>query len=216
MNKRTKTLTTIAMFSAIAYVVMVVGRIPLVLFLKYDPKDIIITIAGFIYGPFTSFLISFFVSVAEMFTVSDTGFIGVIMNVIGSSAFACTAAYIYKKKHTISGAIIGLIVGCITMTIVMILWNYLATPIYMGIPRESVIPLLASAILPFNLIKGSINVALTMILYKPIVNALRKSNLIAISNSNPKGSTYHISILLICLLVLITCIFFVLVMKGIV
>ena len=31
------------MLAAIAYVVVVVGRIPVVLFLKYDPKDIIIT-----------------------------------------------------------------------------------------------------------------------------------------------------------------------------
>ena len=43
MNNNTKKITTTAMLAAIAYVVVAVGRIPVVLFLKYDPKDIIIT-----------------------------------------------------------------------------------------------------------------------------------------------------------------------------
>ena len=74
MYSKTKKLTTISMLAAISYVVMVFGRIPMVLFLKYDPKDVIITIGGFIYGPMTSAIISLCVSFIEMFTVSDTGF----------------------------------------------------------------------------------------------------------------------------------------------
>ena len=54
MDNNTKKITTTAMLSAIAYVVVVVGRIPVVLFLKYDPKDIIITLGGLIWGPMTS------------------------------------------------------------------------------------------------------------------------------------------------------------------
>lgn len=42
MNTKTKKITTIGMLSALAYAVVVVGRVPLVLFLKYDPKDIVI------------------------------------------------------------------------------------------------------------------------------------------------------------------------------
>ena len=40
MNTKTRKLTLIAMFCAIAYVVMVIARIPVVLFLKYEPKEI--------------------------------------------------------------------------------------------------------------------------------------------------------------------------------
>src|SRR5690554_3807038 len=109
MKTQTKKMTTIAMLCAIAYVVMVVGRVPVVLFLKYDPKDIIITIGGFIYGPFTALIISAIVSFLEMFTVSDTGIIGAVMNMLSSCTFACTASYIYKKKHTLMGAVYGLI-----------------------------------------------------------------------------------------------------------
>ena len=122
-DSKTKKLTMIGMLCAIAYAVMVVGRVPIVLFLKYDPKDVIITIGGFIFGPFTSFTISFIVSLIEMFTVSDTGFIGCVMNILSSCSFACLAAYIYKKKHTLSGAVIGLFCGLAFMTVVMLLWN---------------------------------------------------------------------------------------------
>ena len=77
MQTRTKKLTVLAMLSALAYIVMVIGRIPVVMFLKYDPKDVIITIGGFLYGPMAAFAMSTVVSFAEMVTVSNTGLIGV-------------------------------------------------------------------------------------------------------------------------------------------
>ena len=39
MNSKTKKITTIGMLCAITYVIMAVGRIPVILFLKYDPSD---------------------------------------------------------------------------------------------------------------------------------------------------------------------------------
>ena len=50
MNSKTKRVTTIGMLCAITYVTMVVGRIPIILFLKYDPSDVIVTLGGFILG----------------------------------------------------------------------------------------------------------------------------------------------------------------------
>lgn len=214
MNANTKKITTIAMLCTIAYLVMVIGRIPVVLFLKYDPKDVIITIGGFIYGPFIAFIISVIVSFVEMLTVSSTGFIGVAMNILSSSAFACTAAFIYKKKHTLSGAVYGLLTGLLLTTAVMLLWNYYLTPIYMGYPREAVAQLLIPAFLPFNLIKGALNGAFTLLLYKPLVNSLRKSNFLPADESNTK--TRKIGIILISILVVITCIFLVLIMREII
>ena len=64
-----KKLITMAMLIALAYLFMVVGRIaivPAVGFLKYDPKDIIITIGGFIYGPLAAFIISALVVVVAL------------------------------------------------------------------------------------------------------------------------------------------------------
>lgn len=176
----------IAMLCSITYVVMVVGRIPVVLFLKYDPKDVIIIIGGFLFGPLTSFTISVIVSLIEMFTVSETGIIGCIMNILSSCSFACIAALIYKKNHTRRGAVTGLLVGCLTMTVIMLAWNYVMAPIYMGYPREAVAELLLPAFLPFNLLKGGLNMAITLLIYKPVAKALRKAGLIEISGCQVK------------------------------
>ncbi|MCX4300233.1 MAG: ECF transporter S component [Lachnospiraceae bacterium] len=104
MNSKTKKLTTVGMLCAFAYVATVIGRVPLVLFLKYDPKDIIIAISGLIFGPLTSFSVALIVSLVEMFTISENGILGFLMNVISSCSFACTAAFIYRKKTQTIGS----------------------------------------------------------------------------------------------------------------
>ena len=164
MNRKTKKLTTVAMLCAITYVVMAVGRIPIVLFLKYDPSDVIVTLGGFIWGPMTSCIVSVVVAVIEMITVSGTGILGCIMNIVQTLSFACTAAVIYKKKHTLSGAVIGLVSGWIISVFVMLLWNYLVTPLYMGYSREVVAEMLLPVFLPFNLLKGGLNASITFLL----------------------------------------------------
>lgn len=214
MNNKAKKFTTIGMLCALAYVATLIGRVPLVLFLKYDPKDIIIAISGLIFGPLTSFYVTLIVSLVEMFTISENGILGFLMNVISSCSFACTATFIYKKKHKISGAVVGLFCGWGCMVSVMLLWNYLITPIYMGYPREAVVELLIPAFLPFNLIKGGLNAAITMILYKPIVTALRRSHLIETDQIKPKVKL-NVGLILIALLILTTCTLLLLSIKGV-
>lgn len=214
MKSKTKQITTIGMFCALAYVVTTVGRIPLVLFLKYDPKDIIIVISGLIFGPLTSFTVALIVSFVEMFTISENGILGFIMNVISSCSFACTASFIYKKKHTLLGAVIGLLCGWGCMVSVMLLWNYMITPIYMGYPREAIVELLIPAFLPFNLIKGGLNAALTMLLSKPITTALRHSRLLETEPATTKARI-NVGVLLVTLLIIVTCVLFILSFNGV-
>ncbi len=214
MYSKTRKLTTVGMLCALAYVVMVVGRVPIVLFLKYDPKDVIIAIGGLIFGPLTSFSVAFIVAVVEMFTVSESGVLGFIMNVISSCSFACTAAFIYKRRHKLSGAIIGLLCGWGCMVTIMLLWNYFIAPIYMGYPREVVVKLLIPAFLPFNLIKGGLNAAITILLYKPIVTALRHSHLLGVEASSAKPSI-NTGVVLVSLLIIATCVLFILSFNGV-
>ena len=47
-----------AVLCALAYVVMLVIKIPMVEFLSYEPKDIVITIGGFMFGPLSAVIIS--------------------------------------------------------------------------------------------------------------------------------------------------------------
>lgn len=212
---KTKKLTTIGMLCALAYAAVVVGRIPLVLFLKYDPKDVVIVIGGLIFGPLASFVITMIVSVVQMFTISGTGILGCIMNIISSCSFACTAAFIYKRKHKLSGAVFGLFCGWGCQIIVMMFWNYLIAPIYMGYPREDIIALLLPVFLPFNLIKGGLNAAITMLLYKPVVTVLRRSNFME-SGQDPGKMRINIGVILVALLMLITCVLWILSLNGII
>jgi len=216
-DERTKKMVTLGMMAALAYIVMVLIRIPVVMFLKYEPKDVIIAIGGFIYGPIAAFLVSLVVSFVEMFTVSDTGWIGAAMNLLSTCSFACVAAAVYRKNHTLKGAVIGLLAGIVSMVAVMLLWNYFLTPIYLGYPREAVAAMLPTVFLPFNLLKGGLNAAITMLLYKPVVITLRKAHLIPASTGEKAGTGYRqISwgVMLAAAAVLITCIVLVLVISG--
>ena len=232
-NSRTKNMTTMAMLAALAFLVMLVGRIPMVAaapFLKYDPKDVIIIIGGFIFGPFAAFMISLVVSIIEMLTVSETGPIGAIMNLLSTCSFACLASVIYKKKHSIKGAVVGLVSGIALMVVVMLAWNYLLTPIYMGYPREAVAAMLLPVFLPFNLIKGGLNAGITLLIYKPVVMTLRKAGLApkstaaasagnadsAGANSQKQAKKLGAIVTLTAILLLSTCVLFALVLAGII
>lgn len=190
-NSKTKKITTIGLLCAMAMVLNLLVSFPLVpavSFLKFDPKDIIIVIGGFIYGPLTSFVISAICSVLELLFRGGT-ILDVLMNVIASCTFACTAAFIYKKVHTKNGAVLGLIAGTICCTLSMVLWNCIITPIYFGMPREAVVGMLLPGIVPFNLLKCGINAGITLFVYKPIVTALRHSGLVKESESVSTGKS---------------------------
>ncbi len=195
-----KKLTAMAMLAAMAYVTVALVRIPAVLFLKYEPKDVILTIGGFLFGPIASFAVSLAVSLLEMVTISEDGIYGCIMNLVSSCAFACTAALLYRRKHTLGGAIAGLAAGSAAVAGVMVLWNWIITPLYMGIDRKIVEGLLLTTFLPFNLIKAGLNSALTLLLYKPLVTALRRVGLVEKSSGGKKVSMLGVSLLALALL----------------
>lgn len=216
MNVRT--LTSLGMLTAIAYVVMVLSKaLPQVSgFLQLDLKDTVTCIGGFVFGPLAAAIISIVVAVVEMFTVSDTGPIGLIMNVLATCAYCCTAAFVYKKMHTKKGAVIGLTLGIIALTAVMLLWNYLITPIYMVMDRSVVAAMLVPVFLPFNLVKGGLNMALILLLYKPVVTALRRAKLVPESQTVLQNSgKVNAGFVLFSLALLATFVLLALVLMGI-
>ena len=206
-----KQMVMLALLASIAYLVVSLIRIPVVMFLKYEPKDVIITIGGFLFGPMASFVVSLLVSLIEMVTISETGPIGALMNLLSTCCFACTAAYLYKRNRTMIGAIVALVVGSLFMTAAMLLWNWLITPLYMGYPREAVAAMLVPVFLPFNLLKAGLNTAFVLFLYKPLVNALRKTGLVA---SREQTGNAKMGASLLGVLLLATCILLLLVFQG--
>lgn len=189
MKTNTKNLTSASVLCAFAYIVMLISKvIPEVAgFLQLDLKDVIIVSGGFILGPVYALVISFVVSLIELITVSNTGIIGMIMNLVSTAAFCCVASLIYKYFRTFKGAVASLAFGTLALTAVMLLWNYYITPLYMKVERDVVASMLIPVFLPFNLIKGLINSALTLILYSPLVKSLSKAGLIKSYTASKKG-----------------------------
>ena len=227
---------TLGVLSALAYGIMVIGRIPIITVpftLKYDPKDIVFVICGFIYGPLPVFAMSIVVSFIEMITVSENGIIGFAMNVLSTCAFACSAAFVYKKLHSLKGAVIGLIVGWIVMAAAMLLYNYLITPFYLASLslgwsdmkalsetakniRPGVAALLIPVFLPFNLLKCGINAAVAMLVYKPVKAGLTKSKLLPEPPSGNAATKVNIGVMIASAFVLLTGVLIVLVYRGII
>lgn len=214
-NNKTKNMVIIAMLCAIAFVISVFGTsvMPSAPFLKLDFKDAVIVIAGFMFGPLASLGMTVVVAAIELFTISEAGVIGMMMNILSSGAFACTAACIYRKYRNMTGAVIGLVSGIATMTLMMILWNYTMTPIYMGIDRAVVVNMLVPVFLPFNLLKGFINAALALMLYKPLTTVLRKARLMPPSENKGKISVWF-GTLIVSAVIIATCVLIILAMNG--
>lgn len=205
---RAKKITLIAAVAAMAIVLTAIIRFPITSlpFLKYDPKDVILTTAGFIFGPLVAILAAVIEVVVEMVTFSESGPWGALMNIIATLSFSGIAAAIYHRKRTTKGAVLSLVCAVLSLTVVMALWNLVVTPIYTGFPRAEVIKLMP-VIIPFNLIKGGVNAALIILLYKPIKSALAGAGLTEEVHTG-KNATWNIIkmvsfVILLCLVALI-------------
>ncbi|MED9970835.1 MAG: ECF transporter S component [Ruminococcus sp.] len=193
-----KNLATMAILVALAVAADIFLRIPGIGgFLTYEPKDVVLTIGAFIFGPVAGLIMSLVVCFVEMITVSSTGPIGLLMNFLSSGIFVGVASVIYYRKKTMSRAIIGLISAVIAMTAMMLLWNYIVTPLYMGVTREQVLAMFIPLLIPFNLLKASLNAALVLLLYKGVVTALRKSGLVPKRETSDGGNKVTNTILVV-------------------
>ncbi|MBR5174084.1 MAG: tRNA (adenosine(37)-N6)-threonylcarbamoyltransferase complex ATPase subunit type 1 TsaE, partial [Clostridia bacterium] len=165
----TRKLCGMAVLTALAVVLSCTVHIPYfgAAFLEYSPSDVPVLIASFMYGPVWGLVITALVSLIQGLTVSaGSGWIGIAMNFLSTGIFVLSAGLIYKFKHDIKGATIGLVVGFICGVVSMILWNILITPLYMNVPRETVLTMIPTVFLPFNVLKYAGNAAMTFSLYK--------------------------------------------------
>ena len=172
-KKLLQNVVLIAMFSALAFGVSVAIHFP-VSFLTLDFKDAIIAVGGMFIGPVAALLMSLIAALLEFLTISDTGAYGLIMNFVSSAAFSVTAALIYKYRKNFSGAVIALAASVFSMTSVMMIANLIVTPQFTGMPVAAVAEMIPTLLLPFNLIKSSLNAALVALLYKPLSAGLSR------------------------------------------
>lgn len=197
----TKTVTVTGMMCALAILSVLLFRIK-VQFLTFDIKDAVIAMNSLMFGPIYGVLTALAASFIEAFTLSDTGAYGFIMNFLSSGTFALTCGLIYRYKRTFGGAILAVSMSIISVTTVMLLANLFVTPLFMKVDRAVVISMLPTLFLPFNLLKTSINAAITLALYKPLVLGLKRAKLLDIEGRH-EGSLNLKSVLLLIVSVLI-------------
>ena len=176
--KKTKLITTLGLMAALSVLLVTLVHFPIfpaAPFMEYDPADIPIFIATFMFGPTAGLILTVVVSLVQGLTVSaGGGEMGIIMHIVSTGAFAVIAGNIYKRNRNKKGAVIALISGVITMTVIMAFCNILLTPIYMHVERSVVISMLLPVIIPFNLIKAGVNALITMLVYKKISKFINK------------------------------------------
>lgn len=177
MENKTNKLVRIAVLSALSIVLVMLIKFPIIPsapFLEYEPGDVPMLVAAFMYGPMAGLVMTVIVSTIQAFTVSAAaGWVGLVMHVIATGTFVVVSGAIYKRFHTFKGAFAALAAGSASMVLVMIPSNLFFSVRFYGIPYDAVIAMLPTAILPFNLIKSLANSLIVILVYKPLTRFLK-------------------------------------------
>ena len=145
-------------------------------FLLYDPGHVFLLIAAFKFGPQAGILMTLVYAMVFALITGQGGPYGALMNFLSTSAFVLVSSLVYLRRHDRKGAIIGLVLGSITMTVIMIPANLIITPLYLAVNRTIISQLILPAIIPFNLLRGLISSVLTLLIYKKISFLLNKTD----------------------------------------
>ena len=144
-------------------------------YLEYDMADVPILIGTFLFGPWWGLALTAVVSLLQWLLVSPQSlWVGAVMHFFATGSYVLAAGLIYQRKKTRNAAIFGMAIGSILQTLMMIPMNLIFTVHFFGVPREAVLALLPSAIIPFNAIKTVANSILTFLLYKRVAKLLEK------------------------------------------
>lgn len=188
-RSRSRNISYVAMFSALGGVLMML-EIPLFFapgFYKMDLSELPVLMSAFYLGPVAGVITELLkVLLKLLLKGTSTAFVGDFANFVVGCTFVLPAAVIYHHHKTRRTAIIGMAVGTLCMTVFGSLFNALylipkfaelfhlpidqivamGTAVNKGI--TSVPTLVLFAVVPFNLIKGVVDSALTYLLYKRV------------------------------------------------
>lgn len=186
-----------AMFACMSGVLMLI-EIPLFFapgFYKLDLSEMPVLICTFYLGPVAGAATELLkVIVKLLLKGTTTAYVGDFANFVVGCSFVLPASIVYHMNKGKKSALTGMIVGTLIMTVFGSLFNavYLLptfADLY-GMPLDAIIAmgtevnsainsvstLVLFAVVPFNLIKGTIVTLLTMLLYKRISPLLHKGD----------------------------------------
>ena len=186
----TKNLVLMAMFSALAAVLMLWEfPIPFIApnFYEIDLSEIPILVGSFIMGPVSGVIMEAIKIILKLLIKgTSTAYVGDFANFCIGVCLVVPASIIYQKHKTKKNAFIGMLVGTLFMAVAGVVLNYFVMiPFYVkafGMPLEAIIgagakiQLLVTnklsftivCVAPFNIVKGIIVSLVTALIYKHI------------------------------------------------
>jgi riboflavin transporter FmnP len=170
-------LTQMGMLAALAVVLMAFVRIPLVPaapFLEYDMADAPVLIAALLFGTGPALAILLADSVIQAFLFGGNGWVGLLMHFVASGALTVLVGTFYQRRHKFTEAVIGMVLGTLAMTAIMVPMNYIFTVNFFGTPKSVVDAIMLPGIIPFNLIKAGLNSVIASVLFKALTPFINK------------------------------------------
>ena len=186
-QKRTRYLVISAMLSAVSIVLMQFDfSVPFMpSFIKMDLSDLPALIGAYSMGPLYGMIIALVKNLLHLLRTS-TGGIGELSNFLLSALFVLPAGLIYQKKKTRKRAIMGAVLGAVSMAVFSVITNYfIVYPVYTAfMPMETIIAMYQAILpgikdgdllsclvifnMPFTFVKAMLSVVITLLIYKPL------------------------------------------------
>ncbi len=193
-NEKLQWITKVAILSAMASVLMLLEfPLPFVApsFYELDFSEVPVLIGAFALGPVAGVTIEAIKILLNLIiNGSMTGGVGEFSNFVMGVVFVLPAALVYKYKKTKLSALLGLLIGGLSMVVLGCFINaYVMLPLYSQfMPLEAILAQAAAiwpvidntfkfvllCVAPFNLIKAILVSAVTMLLYKRLSPILKR------------------------------------------
>lgn len=190
VSSKTRKITLIGIFSAIASVLMFF-ELPMPFmppFLKVDPSGVPILLSSMLFGPTAAISVTLIKDVIHLLSTT-TGGVGELADFLIMSSFSVVVGLIYSKRSDRKGVLMATLAGTATIAIVGGLANrFLLIPFFSKVmPLEAIFAACAEinpaidglnayiffGAVPFNVIKGLLLTVLTFLLYRKLEGFLK-------------------------------------------
>lgn len=166
----TKLVARVGLLAALSCVVLlVVPRVSLVAaapYLQYDMADVPILLAAFLLGAAPGGWVLLVVSLVQGLLLGENGLVGALMHFCATGSLLLAATQTAKRVPGTKGLVLGLALGVLVWTAVMIPLNLLITVHVFGQPAEVVRAAMLPGIIPFNFLKATLNSLIFFCIYK--------------------------------------------------
>ena len=177
MNKKVLKIAIIGVMSAFAFILyffeVSVGFIlPQAAFLTVDFSDVPAIISTLIFSPIVGTAVELIKNILHfMFIRKDPGISGELANFMAGVSYLIPVYLVVRDKYSLKRLIIGMILGTILSTLMMVPINYFITMEIYGIPTAARLGLIVSTFTPYNIVKG-IMLTISLVIIYPRLHKL--------------------------------------------